>query len=241
MESGRSISVNAVVEFNDVSFSYGDADVLQGVSFSLAKGDKISIIGSNGAGKSTTLKISTGLLRPKSGIVNVLGTSPEKREIKRKLGYLPEDASPYRLLSVQENIQYSALLRGVEDIVESTERVIDLFDLSHLRLSKAYTLSRGNAQRLALAMVFVHNPEVLILDEPLNYLDMNMQESVVKLVRKTEATVLVSTHVVSTASRLTDRIMILSSGMIKWIGTMDEIKTDTDSGETIEARLGRMM
>ncbi|MEM0156942.1 MAG: ABC transporter ATP-binding protein [Thermoplasmataceae archaeon] len=230
-----------VIKFNNVSFSYGDADVLQDVSFSLAKGDKISIIGSNGAGKSTTLKISTGLLKPKSGTVHVLGDSPEKREIKRKFGYLPEDASPYRLLSVQENIQYSALLRGVDDIVSSTEKMIDLFDLSHLRLSKAYTLSRGNTQRLALAMVFVHDPEILIMDEPLNYLDLNVQETVVKLVRKTEATVLLSTHVVSTASRLTDRIMILSAGMIKWAGTIDEIETDMDSGETVEARLGRMM
>lgn len=230
-----------VLEFENVSFSYDYADVLHDVSFSLEKGDKISIIGSNGAGKSTTLKISTGLLRPKSGTVRILDENPEKREIKRRFGYLPEDASPYRLLSVQENIQYSALLRGVSDIVSSTEEMIDLFDLSHLRLSKAYTLSRGNIQRLALAMVFVHNPEVLIMDEPLNYLDLNIQEKVVKLVKKTEATVLLSTHVVSTASRLTDRIMILSEGRIKWTGTLDEIETDIGSGETIEARLGRMM
>jgi ABC-2 type transport system ATP-binding protein len=230
-----------VVEFQNVSFSYGDADVLQGVSFSLEKGDKISIIGSNGAGKSTTLKLSTGLLRPRSGEVRILGENPEKREIKRRFGYLPEDASPYRLLSVQENIQYSALLRGVDDVVSATEKMIDLFDLAHLRLSKAYTLSRGNTQRLALAMVFVHNPEVLIMDEPLNYLDLNVQETVVRLVKKTEATVLLSTHVVSTASRLTDRIMILSSGRIKWAGTIGEIETDMGSGETIEARLGRMM
>ena len=175
-----------VVEFQNVSFSYGDADVLQDVSFSLEKGDKISIIGSNGAGKSTTLKLSTGLLRPRSGEVRMLGENPEKREIKRRFGYLPEDASPYRLLSVQENIQYSALLRGVDDVVSATEKMIDLFDLAHLRLSKAYTLSRGNTQRLALAMVFVHNPEVLIMDEPLNYLDLNVQETVVRLVKKSE-------------------------------------------------------
>ncbi len=142
---------------------------------------------------------------------------------------------------MQENIQYSALLRGVDDVVSATEKMIDLFDLAHLRLSKAYTLSRGNTQRLALAMVFVHNPEVLIMDEPLNYLDLNVQETVVRLVKKTEATVLLSTHVVSTASRLTDRIMILSSGRIKWAGTIGEIETDMGSGETIEARLGRMM
>lgn len=227
--------------FSGVSFSYSTTEILHNITFRMKEGEKVSIIGANGAGKSTTLKLATGLLRPKSGTVSILGDSPEKRAIKRKIGYLPEDASPYKLLSVMENIQYAALLRGVEDVEGSAEEMMNLFDLTHYRLAKAYTLSRGNLQRLSIAMTFVHNPDVLIMDEPLNYLDLSIQETVVNLVRKTKSTVLLSTHVVSTASRLTNSIMLLSGGRIAWQGTLDEIESLMKPQDTIESTLARMI
>ena len=231
----------ASIRFQEVSYSYGSNEALHDLTFKLESGEKISILGSNGAGKSTTLKLATGLLRPKNGQITVGDLSPEDSLIKRKIGYLPEDASPYRMLSVIENIQYSAALRGVEDVISASENMIDIFDLSHYRLTKASRLSRGNLQRLALAMAIVHGPEVLIMDEPLNYLDLPTQERVVRLVKRTASTVFVSTHVVSTASRLTDRIMILSGGRISWTGSIDDVENIGTDGETIEAKIARMM
>ncbi len=233
--------MEVAISFDKVSFGYSDKDVLSEVTFAVNRGEKISIIGANGAGKSTTLKLAAGLLMPRIGRIEVLGRSPYTRETKKQIGYLPEDATPYLLLSVQENIQYSALLRGVNDVEKATEEMLELFDLTHYRLARALSLSRGNLQRLSLAMMIVHKPEVLIMDEPLNYLDLGMQETLVKIIRRSEATVLLSTHVVSTAARLTDRVMLLSNGRFSWNGELSEVERMLQTGETIEAKLAEML
>lgn len=166
----------AHIEFNSVSFAYSIDNVLDEATFKLEKGDKVSLIGQNGAGKSTAFKLACGILRPSGGTVRILEGSPEDEETRRRMGYLPEEPVPYRLLSVMENLEYSASLRGVENIREAAEWALDMFGLWGLDRTKAAMLSRGNTQRLALGMATLHDPDILILDEPLNYLDIPMQE-----------------------------------------------------------------
>ena len=227
-------------EFIDVSFAYSVDNVLRNVNFSLDKGQKVSLIGQNGAGKSTAFKLACGILRPTGGNISILDTNPEEESVRRKIGYLPEEPIPYRLLSVRENLEYSASLRGVDNIREAADWAMELFDLRVFDMTKAAMLSRGNIQRLALGMATLHNPEILILDEPLNYLDIPTQERLVKFISTSSKTVLVSTHLVSTATRLTKELMLLSGGTIKWRGKfsdLDNFGTETDSMESKIVRL----
>lgn len=229
------------ISFADVSFSYSTEEVLRGISFNVPAGSKISLIGRNGVGKSTALKIASGILRPKAGVVLIGGERPELEHVKWKIGFVPEEPMPYRYLSVVENIEYSAALRGVNDVREASHDIMMTFDIEHLARVRAAGLSRGNRQRLGLAMGLVHKPEVMILDEPLNYLDIPTQEILSDTLRKSSGTLLVSTHLVSTATRLTDRMMILSGGKISWEGTYSELELTGLSGDTMESKITRLM
>ncbi len=141
------------------------------MTFKLDEGEKVSLIGQNGTGKSTAFKLACGILRPEGGDIKIVEGSPEDEGIRRKMGYLPEEPVPYRFLSMRENLEYSAPLRGVENVRKAAEWAMDMFDLHGLDMTEAAMLSRGNTQRLALGMVTLHDPDVLILDELLNYLD----------------------------------------------------------------------
>lgn len=229
------------IKVDSVFLSYETNSVLKGLSLHLKDGEKVSIIGANGAGKTTTLKIVAGILRPDSGSVSIEGISPEDERSKAITGYLPEDASPYGMLSVYENVYYAASLRGLDNARDRANAIMEEFGIRGYSAIAANKLSRGNRQRLSLAMTFVHSPKLLIMDEPLNYLDIPMQEKVIKMVRKADATVLVSTHVISTANSLTDRIAILNDGRITWVGTVDEVMSSASDGERLEQKIARMM
>lgn len=229
------------IQFQDVSYAYSSDKVIDGLTFTVGTGNKISLIGRNGTGKSTTLKLACGLLRPLSGTVSVNDENPENVSVKRNIGYLPEEPMPYRLLSVRENIEYSAALRGVQDPLSAAFDAMDIFDLRHIETTKAGGLSRGNMQRLGLAMALVHKPSVMILDEPLNYLDIPTQELLVKLLRNSKSTVLVSTHLVATATRLTDKMMLLSSGKISWEGKYSDLDGYGHEAESMETKITRLM
>lgn len=229
------------IKVDSVFLSYETNSVLKGLSLHLKDGEKVSIIGANGAGKTTTLKIVAGILRPDSGSVSIEGISPEDERSKAITGYLPEDASPYGMLSVYENVYYAASLRGLDNARDRANAIMEEFGIRGYSAIAANKLSRGNRQRLSLAMTFVHSPKLLIMDEPLNYLDIPTQEKVIKMVRKADATVLVSTHVISTANSLTDRIAILNDGRITWEGTVDEVMSSASDGERLEQKIARMM
>ncbi len=229
------------VRLENISHSYGKMEVLKGLSLNIPNGEKVSIIGANGAGKTTTLKIAAGLVRPDSGIVTVDGNSPEDESIKAISGYLPEDASPYVMLSVYENVYYAATLRGLDDASEKANSIMDFFGIRSYSNIIASKLSRGNRQRLSIAMTMVHNPRFLIMDEPLNYLDIPIQEKLIEMVRSSKATILVSTHVLSTAQSLTDRIAILSNGKLTWRGSIDEVMSTGKTGERLEQKIARLM
>lgn len=234
--SGRScIDVDTVTKY------YGRKAALSGLSFSIPCGEKYALIGPNGAGKSTTLKMLVGLLVPDEGEVKIAGVDPTSKDAKRLIGYLPEDASPYNTLSVRENMEYIGAIREVPDLSERVDELIFSLGLGEYEKSKVSKLSRGNRQKLAVGLAVIHKPAILLLDEPLNYLDIPTQEMTISLFEKLNATVLVSTHIMSIAERLTHGAVMISRGQTIWEGTMTELRELGDPTEAIEKVVMRLM
>jgi ABC-2 type transport system ATP-binding protein len=229
------------IELEHVSKSYGSVLALNDLTFEIPVGGRFALLGPNGAGKSTTLKLLIGSLRADTGFVKILGSAPESRESKAMVGYLPEDALPYRMLSVRENLEYIAALRGVADVKGRTDFLLDELELRQYEKSNVGKLSRGNTQKLAIALSIVHSPKVLLLDEPLNYLDIPTQEKVITMLDRMEGTHLVSTHIMAIANRLTDSVVMISKGMFLWEGTIEELRKKGTPEEPIEKVVARMM
>ena len=230
------------IKFRDVVKRYGNVVALNGVSFTVNCGERVALLGPNGAGKSTILKLAVGLLTPDEGEVLIKGYSPLSVQARGLIGYLPEDASPYFILTVRENLEYIASLRGVKDVKERVEQLLDLLELREYERRRVSSLSRGNRQKLAIALALIHSPEVLLLDEPLNYLDIPTQEKVISLLNSMKGvTVLVSTHIMSIAMRLAERVIVISKGRIVWQGEMQELKKLGREDEPIEAVVARLM
>ncbi|MGC8583398.1 MAG: ABC transporter ATP-binding protein [Thermoproteus sp.] len=224
---------------------YGRTVALDGVSFEVPCGGAAALLGPNGAGKSTTLRILAGLLKPDEGSAKICGYDVQRqpKEAKACMGFLPEDAVPFLNLTVRENLEYVAALRGIDD--SAVDWAIKALGLEELEGKLASSLSRGNRQRLALALAIVHRPRVLLLDEPLNYLDIPAQESVIKMLKEMNAAgaaLLVSTHIMAIAERLAKDVFVINRGRIVWRGTMEELKAMAqDAGERIEEVVARLM
>lgn len=229
------------IDVQYVTKSYGKTVALDDVSFSIPCGERYALLGPNGAGKSTTLRLLVGLLKPDTGTITIDGHEPFSAEAKRVLGYLPEDATPYRTLSVRENLEYIAALRGVKDVASVTNRFLDELSLHEYERAKVGKLSRGNMQKLSIALALVHDPKIVLLDEPLNYLDIPTQESVFKMLKSLDSTQIVSTHIMSIATRLTEKVLMIARGKIVWNGTIDTLKGMERGDEPIESVVARLM
>ncbi|MDT7901507.1 MAG: ABC transporter ATP-binding protein [Acidianus sp.] len=227
------------ISLRNVVKRFGSITALNNLSFSIPCGGRVALLGPNGAGKSTTMKILAGLLKPDYGEVEIMGMKPGTKEVKKILGYLPEDPMPYRILTVRENLEYIALLRGVSK--ERVDEMLDFLDLRQYEKIQAGKLSRGNQQKLSLALVLIHNPEIVLLDEPLNYLDIPTQEKVIGILKEMKSTFLISTHIMSIATRLTDHVIMISKGTVIWQGSISELKALGREDEPIESVVARMM
>ncbi|QIW23099.1 ABC transporter ATP-binding protein [Sulfolobus sp. S-194] len=226
------------IHVNNVEKRYGNLIALNGISFDINCNEKWALLGPNGAGKSTLLKILAGLIRPDKGEVKIMDKDPSSIEIRKILGYLPEDADPFPGLSVIDNLKFVASLRNVDE--SKIYDLLDILDLRHYMNYKASTLSRGNKQKLAIAMAILHEPNIILLDEPLNYLDIPTQETVIELLKKMN-TLLVSTHILSVADKLATKILVISNGIIRWMGDFVELKKMASENEPIEHIIARLI
>ena len=207
------------VTVSHITKSYGDQLAVDDISFEIKKGEIVGFIGPNGAGKSTTMKIITGLLAPDSGetLINGLDVEDNSIEIRRILGYLPENNPLYPEMYVREYIGHVARLYGmkknisglISDIVEKTGLGLEI-------RKKIGELSKGYRQRVGLAQALVHNPEILILDEPTSGLDPNQIIEIRNLISELgkEKTVLLSTHIMQEVEAICDRVIIIDKGKI---------------------------
>ncbi|AAY80850.1 ABC transporter ATP-binding protein [Sulfolobus acidocaldarius] len=231
------IEVDGLIKF------YGSFKALDGLAFYIKCGEKVALLGPNGAGKTTTLRILAGLLRPNEGIVKIKGfdISKNPREAKSNIGFLPEDAVPFLNLTVRENLEYVGILRNINNLKERINHLLDVLELWEYERKTVSSLSRGNRQKVALAMAIIHEPAILLLDEPLNYLDIPTQERVINLLNSMNSTMLVSTHIMSIAERLTNKIILITKGKVIWQGGMTELKKLAGENERIEQVVARLI
>ncbi|MGL6196861.1 MAG: ABC transporter ATP-binding protein [Thermoguttaceae bacterium] len=212
---------------------YGDFAAVEDVTFRVNKGEVVAFLGPNGAGKSTTMKLLTGYLAATRGIARIAGhdMSVDRLAGASKLGYLPENGPLYPDMSPRALLNFFAQARGLSGKQRKARisRVIELCDLQAVIGKPIGKLSRGYRQRVGMAQVLLHEPEVLILDEPTAGLDPNQIHEVRETIRRLgkEKTILLSTHIMQEVEAVASKIIFINEGKIVFEGTVEEIRTDS--------------
>ena len=218
-----------MIEVVEISRNFGRFQAVNNVSFQVQKSEVLGFLGPNGAGKSTTMKMLTGYLQPSSGDALICGHSVTKQSLKAraKIGYLPESAPSYGEMQVEEFLRFAGKVRGLTGgkLNSQIEKVIEDTSLEIVRKQLIETLSKGYRQRTCLAQSLLHDPPVLLLDEPTDGLDPNQKYEVRKLISqlKEDRTILVSTHILEEVEAICTRAIILSEGKIVGDGTPEEL------------------
>ena len=218
-----------MIEVVEISRNFGEFQAVSNVSFQVQKSEVLGFLGPNGAGKSTTMKMLTGYLQPSSGDALICGHSVTKQSLKAraKIGYLPESAPSYGEMQVEEFLRFAGKVRGLTGgkLNSQIEKVLEDTSLETVRKQLIETLSKGYRQRTCLAQSLLHDPPVLLLDEPTDGLDPNQKYEVRKLISqlKADRTILVSTHILEEVEAICTRAIILSEGKIVGDGTPEEL------------------
>ena len=208
-----------LIEAKNLRKSYGALLAVRDVSFTADRGEVVGFLGPNGAGKSTTMKLLTGHLRADSGSAAVAGHDVAENpvEAKRHLGYSPEGAPAYGEMTVREFLRFAADLRALPAAAESVRRTLELCRLQEVAAQNIDTLSKGYRMRVGFAQAVLHDPEVLILDEPTDGLDPNQKFEVRRILKEMAATkaVIVSTHILEEVGELCTRVIVIAKGEVR--------------------------
>lgn len=228
---------DAAVAVEGLTFSYGMGRVLHEISFSLGAGEVVGLLGPNGAGKSTTIKVLTGVLPPGSGSVRVAGHAlpGEAVEAKKRIGYVPETAALFESLTGQEFLELAGRLQDVpeERLQFRIGRFLEQFGLTDDRLRPLDGYSKGMRQKVLLSAALLHDPDVVLLDEPLSGLDVEagfMVRDLVAALAAAGKTILYSSHVLDVVERVCDRALIIHEGRLVADGSLDALKASTERG-----------
>ncbi|RZS40957.1 ABC-2 type transport system ATP-binding protein [Herbihabitans rhizosphaerae] len=230
---------DAVLEIDHVSKRYGDVVALRDMTFDVRAGELFGFVGSNGAGKTTTMRIALGVLAADSGEVRFSGR-PITFDNRRRIGYLPEERGLYPKMKVLDQLVYLAELHGLptNSAHRAAENWIARLGLRDRRGDEVQKLSLGNQQRVQLAAALVHEPAVLILDEPFSGLDpvaVDVMSAVLREQAAAGVPVLFSSHQLDLVERLCDRVGIVRSGQMVACGTVAELRTGGDAQLVVEA------
>jgi len=231
-----------IISVRNLKKYFGEVKAVNGVSFDVHKGEIFGLLGPNGAGKTTTIKLLLGLLEPLEGEISIFDLNPEREEVlmKKKIGYVSEEPLIFKSLTPKDLFNFIASIRKL-DANEATERVSEY--LESLGATEYYermiaTLSHGNKQKIQLVSALLHEPELLILDEPLAGLDAKSVRVVKELLDihiEKGGAVLFSTHIMEVAEDLCDRIAIINRGKLVGLGTIEELRNQADKvGATLE-------
>jgi ABC-2 type transport system ATP-binding protein len=219
-----------MIRIENLVKTFGSKRAVDGVSFSVERGEVLGFLGPNGAGKSTTMRMVTGFMPPTSGRVTIGGhdVAESPLEAKRLIGYLPENAASYPDMTVKGFLEFAAELRGMKGAKKkaAVQRVVELCFLQPVLRQSIDTLSKGYKHRTCLAQALIHDPDVLIMDEPTDGLDPNQKHQVRNLIRelgKTKAIVF-STHILEEVDAACTRAIIIDRGKIVANGTPEELR-----------------
>ncbi len=219
---------------------YKDLCAVDQINFGIQKGEILGLLGPNGAGKTTTLRMLTGFLQPTSGTIRVKHFTVEKDvlEIKKLLGYLPEEAPLYHDMLVFDYLNYVADIRAIEknQKLARIRQLADLCGINEVMHQPIGELSKGYKQRVGLAHAMMSDPEILVLDEPTSGLDPNQIAEIRKIIKRIgkEKTIILSTHILSEAEATCDRIVIINQGKIVADGSSDSLKKSVSRSNLID-------
>ena len=222
-----------MIKLESLSKNYGDIKAVKSISFNLSDKEIVGFLGANGAGKSTTLKMITGYLTPTSGqvYINGMDISENNLEVQKLIGYLPELNPLYTEMKVYDYLKFHADIRAItgKDFKQNLERVVIECGLKGVIHRTVGNCSKGYKQRIGLAAAMIHNPKILILDEPVTGLDPNQIVEIRRLIKKLgqEKLVLMSSHILQEIQATVDRIIIIHNGEIVADGTNDELISDS--------------
>ncbi|MCH8909022.1 MAG: ABC transporter ATP-binding protein [Candidatus Heimdallarchaeota archaeon] len=230
-----------IISVSDLKKVYNkDIIAIDGVNLEINEGEVFGFLGPNGAGKSTTINIMTGKLRPTSGTVVVMGhTLPQDaNRLAPKIGYVPQELVFFEYLTIQENLTLFASCFEIPDSKARITEVMNLLQIDDLKNRRSDKLSGGQKRRLNLAIGLIHKPEILFLDEPSAGMDPQSRnilwESIEKMAGNEKITIILTTHLMETAERLSDRIAIIDHGKIQAIDTPQGLKKKYGVGDIIE-------
>lgn len=216
----------ALIQVENLAKHYGPIRAVDGISFEVRRGDILGFLGPNGAGKTTAMRLITGFLQPNNGTVRVCGhdMANDSLAARQRLGYLPENAPAYGEMTARGFLEFVAEARGVPNVDAAIQRVIGMTGLERVMHQTVETLSKGFKRRVGLAQALIHDPEVLILDEPTDGLDPNQKAMVQNLITNLsrEKSIILSTHILDEVEQICNRAMIISQGRLLEDGTPQE-------------------
>ena len=225
-----------MLEVKNLKKRFGDFEAVKGISFSVKKGEVLGFLGPNGAGKSTTMRMITGFLPPTAGTAVIDGhdIALEPVAAKAAVGYLPESAPSYRAMVVEEYLAFIAEIRGFRGAAarDAVERVIEKARLAPVARKTIETLSKGYRQRTCFAQAIIHDPKVLIMDEPTDGLDPNQKYTVREMIKEmaAEKAIVISTHILEEVDAVCTRAIVIADGEIKADATPAGLKAMDPSG-----------
>jgi ABC-2 type transport system ATP-binding protein len=230
-----------MIEVTGLTKRYNDITVVDDVSFAVARGEVLGFLGPNGAGKTTTMRMLTGYLPPSSGSVTIAGFDMQTHSLqaRRHIGYLPEGVPLYPEMTVAGYLDHMARLRNMAQRADAVDRAMDLVHIADRADDRIGKLSKGQRQRVGLAQALLHDPDVLILDEPTVGLDPRQIIEVRELIRELGATrtVILSTHILPEVSMLCNRVVIIKKGRVVAEDTPLALTSRLQGSERIEMRL----
>lgn len=230
-----------MIEAQGLSKYFGETKAIDDISFNIGKGEIVAFLGPNGAGKTTTMRILTGFLPPTFGRCLICGIDVMEEPIKTKqcIGYLAEDNPLYPDMKVYEYLKFVGEVRAVNNLKGRLKEVSEICGINDVLNRDIGHLSKGYRQRVGVAQAIIHNPDILILDEPTEGLDPNQVVELRNLIKELgrEKTVMLSTHILSEAEASCERVIIINKGKIVADGNKNEIRTMAKGGETIDLEL----
>jgi ABC-2 type transport system ATP-binding protein len=218
-----------ILAVRDVTKTFGQVRAVDGVSFTVRRGTITGLLGRNGAGKTTTIRMITGIFMPDSGDIQWLGGDVGGASFRDRIGYLPEERGLYKQMKLVELLIFLADIKGQRkgNVLKRIDLWLERFELSDKRNAKIEELSKGNQQKVQLIGTLLHDPELIILDEPQSGLDpvnMVLVRNLLSDLRKEGKTILLSTHMMAEAERMADEIVLIHRGQVVLDGTLDEVR-----------------